>query len=54
MVFCFETWKKGDGKTRQFQKRGFKTKQEALKAMLELQQSLTMGTYIQPNKIFYS
>lgn len=29
------------------------SKQEAQKAMLELEQSLTMGTYIQPNKILY-
>lgn len=41
---------KEDGKPRQFKKRGFKTKQEAHKAMLELEQSLTLGTYIQPKQ----
>jgi len=51
--FVLTCGKKEDGKPRQFKKRGFKTKQEAQKAMLELEQSLTMGTYIQPNKILY-
>ncbi|ENQ3079536.1 site-specific integrase [Bacillus multifaciens] len=51
--FILTHGKKEDGKPRQFKKRGFKTKQEAHKAMLELEQSLTLGTYIQPNKILY-
>ncbi|MBK5347000.1 MULTISPECIES: site-specific integrase [Bacillus] len=51
--FILTHGKKEDGKPRQFKKRGFKTKQEAQKAMLELEQSLTLGTYIQPNKILY-
>ncbi|MEG7896000.1 site-specific integrase [Bacillus paranthracis] len=51
--FILTYGKKEDGKPRQFKKRGFKTKQEAQKAMLELEQSLTLGTYIQPNKILY-
>lgn len=51
--FILTHGKKEDGKPRQFKKRGFKTKQEAHKAMLELEQSLTFGTYIQPNKILY-
>lgn len=51
--FILKQGKKEDGKPRQFKKRGFKTKQEAHKAMLELEQSLTLGTYIQPNKILY-
>lgn len=51
--FVLTHGKKEDGKPKQFKKRGFKTKQEAQKAMLELEQSLTMGTYIQPNKILY-
>ncbi|WP_238601957.1 Arm DNA-binding domain-containing protein [Bacillus cereus] len=46
MVFYFNIWKKEDGKPRQLKKRGFKTKQEAQKAMLDLEQSLTLGTYI--------
>ncbi|MCU4885119.1 tyrosine-type recombinase/integrase [Bacillus cereus] len=51
--FVLTHGKKEDGKPKQFKKRGFKTKQEAQKAMLDLEQSLTMGTYIQPNKILY-
>ncbi|MGG3041794.1 tyrosine-type recombinase/integrase [Bacillus anthracis] len=51
--FILTHGKKEDGKPRQFKKRGFKTKQEAHKVMLELEQSLTLGTYIQPNKILY-
>ncbi|MFP3122610.1 tyrosine-type recombinase/integrase [Ectobacillus funiculus] len=51
--FVLTCGKKENGQPRQFKKRGFKTKQEAQKAMLELEQSLTMGTYIQPNKILY-
>ncbi|BCA35680.1 tyrosine-type recombinase/integrase [Bacillus thuringiensis] len=51
--FILTHGKKEDGKPRQFKKRGFKTKQEAHKAMVELEQSLTLGTYIQPNKILY-
>lgn len=51
--FVLTCGKKEDGKPRQFKKRGFKTKQEAQKAMLELEQSLTTGTYIQPNKVLY-
>ncbi|HFR4142331.1 TPA: tyrosine-type recombinase/integrase [Bacillus cereus] len=51
--FILTHGKKEDGKPRQFKKRGFKTKQEAHKAMLELEQSITLGTYIQPNKILY-
>ncbi|HDR8505479.1 TPA: site-specific integrase [Bacillus cereus] len=51
--FTLTHGKKEDGKPKQFKKRGFKTKQEAHKAMLELEQSLTLGTYIQPNKILY-
>lgn len=51
--FILTHGKKEDGKPRQFKKRGFKTKQEVQKAMLELEQSLTLGTYIQPNKILY-
>ncbi|MFJ1105224.1 Arm DNA-binding domain-containing protein (plasmid) [Bacillus sp. PGP15] len=53
MVFCFDTWKKEDGKPRQFKKRGFKTKQEALKALHELEHSLLTGTYIAPTKMLY-
>ncbi|EJQ42365.1 hypothetical protein IEE_03930 [Bacillus cereus BAG5X1-1] len=51
--FVLTHGKKEDGKPKQFKKRGFKTKQEAQKAMLDLEQALTMGTYIQPNKILY-
>ncbi|MEB2584696.1 tyrosine-type recombinase/integrase [Bacillus cereus] len=51
--FILTHGKKEDGKPRQFKKRGFKTKQEAQKVMLELEQSLTLGTYVQPNKILY-
>lgn len=51
--FILTHGKKEDGKPRQFKKRGFKTKQEAHKAMLDLEQSLTLGTYVQPNKILY-
>ncbi|OFD82700.1 tyrosine-type recombinase/integrase [Bacillus mycoides] len=51
--FILTHGKKDDGKPRQFKKRGFKTKQDAQKAMLDLEQSLTLGTYIQPNKILY-
>lgn len=51
--FILTHGKKEDRKPRQFKKRGFKTKQEAHKAMVELEQSLTLRTYIQPNKILY-
>ncbi|MFF1289426.1 tyrosine recombinase XerC [Bacillus thuringiensis] len=51
--FILTHGKKENGKPRQFKKKEFKTKQEAHKAMLELEQSLTLGTCIQPNKLLY-
>ncbi|WP_129727929.1 site-specific integrase [Ectobacillus funiculus] len=51
--FVLTYGKKEDGKPRQFKKRGFKTKQEALKALHELEHSLMTGTYIAPTKMLY-
>lgn len=45
--------KKANGKPIQYKKRGFKTKQEALKALTELEHSLLKGTYIKPTKTTY-
>lgn len=42
-----------NGKPKQYKKRGFKTKQEALKAMNDLEHALSSGTYLKPNKITY-
>lgn len=42
-----------NGKPKQYKKRGFKTKQEGLKAMNDLEHALSSGTYIKPNKITY-
>lgn len=52
--FTLTHGKKENGKPQQFKKRGFKTKQEAQKAVNELEHSLTTGTYIKPNKMTYS
>lgn len=46
--------KKENGKPQQYKKRGFKTKQEAQKALNELEHSLSNGTYIKPTKTLYS
>lgn len=51
--FVLTHGKKEDGKPRQFKKRGFKTKQEALKALHELEHSLMTGAYIAPTKMLY-
>ncbi|MBK0075562.1 site-specific integrase [Bacillus sp. S56] len=51
--FVLTHGKKEDGKPRQFKKRGFKTKQGALKALHELEHSLMTGTYIAPTKMLY-
>lgn len=45
--------KKENGKPMQYKKRGFKTKKEAKKALLELEHSLITGSYIKPNNILY-
>lgn len=45
--------KKANGKPMQYKKRGFKTKKEAKKSLLELEQSLITGSYIKPNKILF-
>lgn len=45
--------KKADGKPNQYKKRGFKTKQEALKALNEIEHSLLMGNYVKPTKTTY-
>ena len=45
--------KKADGKQKQYKKRGFKTKQEAQKALNELMHSLESGSYIEPTKMLY-
>ncbi|WP_046176513.1 tyrosine-type recombinase/integrase [Domibacillus indicus] len=45
---------KENGKPRQFKKRGFKTKQDALRALHELEQSLMTNSYIKPTKMLYS
>lgn len=44
---------KANGKPQQYKKRGFKTKQEAQKAMNDLEHSLTSGNYIKPTKLSY-
>jgi integrase len=45
--------KKADGKPVQYKKRGFKTKQEALKALNEVEHSLLKGSYVKPSKTTY-
>lgn len=44
---------KENGKPQQYKKRGFKTKQEAQRAMNEFEHTLTSGNYIKPTKVTY-
>ncbi|THF73888.1 site-specific integrase [Cohnella fermenti] len=51
--FVLTHGKKDNGKPQQIKRRGYKTKQEAQKALNELEYSLTNGTYVKPNKMLY-
>jgi integrase len=51
--FVLTHGKKENGKAKQYKRRGFKTKQEAIKAMNELEHSLNQGTFVQPTKMLY-
>jgi integrase len=51
--FVLTHGKKEDGKPRQIKKRGFKTKQEALQALNEIEHSLKTGSYIKPTKLLF-
>ncbi|UFJ41709.1 site-specific integrase [Brevibacillus humidisoli] len=51
--FVLTVGKKENGKQKQIKRRGFKTKQEAIKAMNELEHSINQGTYVKPSKILY-
>ncbi|WP_240417387.1 site-specific integrase [Paenibacillus periandrae] len=51
--FILTHGKKENGKPQQHKKRGFKTKQDAQKALNDLEHSLTTGTYQKPNKMLY-
>lgn len=51
--FVLTYGKKENGKPRQIKRRGFKTKQEALKALHELEHSLMIGAYTHPTKMLY-
>ena len=51
--FVLTVGKKENGKPKQIKRRGFKTKQEAIKAMNELEHSINQGTYVEPSKILY-
>jgi len=44
---------KDNGRPQQYKRRGFKTKQEAQKAMSELEQSLMMGTHVKVTKLTF-
>lgn len=44
---------KENGKPQQYKTRGFKTKQEAQKAINEFEHTLTSGNYIKPTKVTY-
>jgi integrase len=45
--------KDGSGKRKQKKKRGFKTKTEAKKALIEAMHAVNTGTYIEPSKLTY-
>lgn len=51
--FVLTVGKKDNGKPKQIKKRGFKTKQEAQKAMNELEHSINQGTYVEPSKMLF-
>lgn len=51
--FVLTHGKKANGKPNQYKKRGFKTKQEAIQALNELEHTLLTGTYIKPHKMTY-
>lgn len=51
--FVLTVGKKENGRPKQIKRRGFKTKQEALKALNELEHSINQGTYVEPSKILY-
>ncbi|WJQ79835.1 site-specific integrase [Brevibacillus brevis] len=48
--FVLTIGKKENSKPKQIKRRGFKTKQEALKAMNELEHTINQGTYVEPSK----
>jgi integrase len=51
--FVLTYGKKENGKPRQIKRRGFKTKQEALKSLHEHEHSLMIRTYTHPTKMLY-
>ncbi|OAS18911.1 tyrosine-type recombinase/integrase [Paenibacillus oryzisoli] len=51
--YVLELGKDANGKRKNKKKRGFKTKKEAEKALVEAQSALNKGEYIEPSKILY-
>jgi integrase len=52
--YVLELGMDSNGKRRQKKKRGFKTKKEAQAALVQAENELIKGTYIEPSKVLYT